>query len=169
MHYDGRSQRCRILLRDLGTGTEKAITQIEGKDTSFINLALTRDGLKLAASIWNDSQKLTRLVVMPPTGGAMAELLQVQGPEPIRSLAWTPDGRQLLFVRRTSAPPGQRRAEVWCTSSEGGRSQGLGLSMREIDRLAVHPDGRRIAFSASDSKSEVWTMENFLPFSGAVQ
>jgi len=29
--------------------------------------------------------------------------------------------------------------------------------------LAIHPDGRQIAFTAGEVKEEVWVMENFLP------
>jgi hypothetical protein len=29
--------------------------------------------------------------------------------------------------------------------------------------LSVHPDGRRIAFTAGEAKEEVWVMENIWP------
>jgi hypothetical protein len=29
--------------------------------------------------------------------------------------------------------------------------------------LSVHPDGRRIAFTAGQDSNEVWALENFLP------
>ena len=165
-HCDGKGLRCRLLLRELATRRETVVAQIEEKNTRFVDLALSADGRRLAVSIWDDGRKLTRLAVLPPAGGAMTELLREEGVEPIRRLAWTPDSRQLLFAKRTNAPPQQRRTELWRISAEGGAPRSLGVSMREIDRLAVHPDGRRIAFSASEYKGEVWVMENFLPGSG---
>jgi hypothetical protein len=40
----------------------------------------------------------------------------------------------------------------------------MSIAMEGLTSLRVHPDGRRIAFSAGQrDKAEVWVMENFLP------
>ena len=47
---------------------------------------------------------------------------------------------------------------------EGGEPQKLGVEMKNILDLSVHPDGQHIAFRASTNRpGEVWVMENFLP------
>ena len=51
-------------------------------------------------------------------------------------------------------------------SAEGGELQPLGLAMEGLllYGLSVHPDGRRIAFTAGqDFGSQTWVMENLLP------
>lgn len=73
---------------------------------------------------------------------------------------WTPDGRQLLFVRRSLE---ERKFELWRIRAEGGEPQGIGLTVGSMSQISVHPDGRRIAYNAGDWKTEVWMMENFLP------
>jgi hypothetical protein len=47
----------------------------------------------------------------------------------------------------------------------GGEPQKAGLSMSQLMILRVSPDGKNVAFTASEQpeKSEVWVMENFLP------
>jgi hypothetical protein len=35
--------------------------------------------------------------------------------------------------------------------------------LRFIRHVRVHPDGRRIAFTAGGVKLEIWVLENFLP------
>ena len=99
-------------------------------------------------------------MLMPTTGGAPRELLQVRPPESIRpnELAWTRDGQYLLFVKAQSQQP----ASLWRISVKGGEPQPLGLKMEGISDLRLHPDGRQIAFTGGERKLEIWVMENFL-------
>ena len=81
-------------------------------------------------------------------------------------LAWTPDGQQLLFVKRAhfneeELDPRQS-IELWRISSEGGEPQRAGLASVGLNHFQLHPDGRRIAFTVATGGSEVWVMENFL-------
>ena len=45
----------------------------------------------------------------------------------------------------------------------GGEPTEVGLSMVMLREVRVHPDGKRIAFTAGAPYREVWVMENFLP------
>jgi len=44
-----------------------------------------------------------------------------------------------------------------------GKPEKVGLAMKRLRELRVHPDGRQIVFAAGGRKTEVWVMENFLP------
>ena len=46
--------------------------------------------------------------------------------------------------------------QVWAGPS-------VDLAMERLRDLSLHPDGKRLAFAAGQSKPEVWVMENFLP------
>jgi len=94
-------------------------------------------------------------------GGEARDLLKLKRPEDFGSIAWTPDGRQLFFVRRYLK--NQNTFSLWRIGAEGGEPQRIGLTMGDISQISVHPDGQRIAFKAGESKTEVWMMENFLP------
>ncbi len=77
-------------------------------------------------------------------------------------LAWTPDGQQLLFVKRAHFNEEGQSIELWRISSEGGEPQRAGLALVGLSHFQLHPDGRRIAFTVATGGSEVWVMENFL-------
>ena len=148
----GHGQR-RILLRDLKTGQERELIRAAGK----LDFALSRDGRQVAFTMTEDGI----LKLASVSDGKERELFRVQEPETIQSPTWAPDSHQVLFERR-----GRRETTgIWRISAEGGEPQRLELAMRGLRDLRVHPDGRRVAFTASPQKrkTEVWVMENFLP------
>jgi Tol biopolymer transport system component len=77
------------------------------------------------------------------------------------TLAWTPDGRSVLFARKINS--GSLKTELWLVPIQGGEPRKLELTAENMRDLSVHPDGRHIAFTAGKPKSEIWVMENFLP------
>ena len=68
---------------------------------------------------------------------------------------WTPDGKHLLFSKRTS--------EIWSVNIETGKQERIGPEIPGLFRATMHPDGKRIAFTTLERSSELWVMENFLP------
>jgi Tol biopolymer transport system component len=98
---------------------------------------------------------------MPAAGGEARDLLTAQRPEWIVTVAWTPDGRQLLFGKSNISQQGQP-SELWRLAAEGGEPQRLELTVEGLRELRAHPDGQRLAFSSFQMRREVWTMENFL-------
>ena len=138
-----------------------------------------RDCLKHALAISPNGQQLAFVVcfkkdghsfqVAPAAGGETREILRL----PLREdplhpggswLAWTPDGRHLLFDKRTD-----EGSELWRVPVKGGEPQNLGLTMRSMNRLSFHPDGRRITFTGPGfgRGTEVYALENILPKSTA--
>jgi Tol biopolymer transport system component len=55
--------------------------------------------------------------------------------------------------------------KIWRVAVEGGSPQEIQFPS-EVGYFGIasfHPDGKRIAFIADNSKSAVWVMDNFLP------
>ena len=103
---------------------------------------------------------------MIPTanGGEPRELVRVDALERIFPPAWMPDG-DLLFGRGRVEGQGPR-FELWKASTAGGEPERLGLSMEGsvLYGLSVHPNGRRVAFTAGHFGSlETWVLNNLLP------
>lgn len=74
--------------------------------------------------------------------------------------AWTPDGRYVLFTKAKAKSPDMT---LWSVPAQGGAPKKINLTMPLLRDLRIHPDGKRIAFTAGQNQQEVWMMENFLP------
>ncbi len=97
---------------------------------------------------------------MPAQGGEGRELFRVKGK--IYGAAWTPDGRQLLFMKGTL--PSWEPGGLWRVSAKGGEAQKLELDLDVLPGVGVHPDGRQLVFtSGQPHELEIWVLENFLP------
>ena len=130
--------------------------------TGWARLAMSPDGRYLAFRSPVDEAQWTALRLLPATGGELRELgrfLQSET-EDVRELPWTPDGRNVLIVRRTGQ---DSMPELWRIPIAGGEPQRTGLSMESMGIVAPHPDGRRIAFESGNPSveaRELWVLEN---------
>ncbi len=151
-----------IVARDVETGQEKELYRAAGVS----QLAVSPGGQRLAF-IWVDrkaGKRETVLNVIPTAGGEPRELLRAQEPEMISVPAWMPDSRHIIYARSVAGE--KREFELWQISAEGGEPQYLGLVMEGLlpYGLSVHPDGKRIAFTAgTPPRGELWVLKDFLP------
>ncbi len=154
-----------IVMRNLGSGNERQVCQLEKKNTGFAGLALSRDESTLATIIWGEDNEPLRLVKVSVKDGTQAELLKVPpsgATAAIRDLAWTPDGRNILFIRNPAGPPARQVMELWAVLSKGGEAHRVGVRARTIPSLDIHPDGRRIALTLGEYKAQLWVIQNAL-------
>lgn len=157
-----------IVARDIKTGQEKELYRAP-EGTGVSRLALSTDGGRIVF-VWHDWQKrIAGLKVVAAAGGEARELvnfaaLELSGSgQPIIELAWTADSRHIIYAPVVA---GERRFEFWRVSVDGGEPQKLGLTMEGLfpNGVSMHPDRRRIAFTAgTPSRAEVWVLKDFLP------
>lgn len=159
---DADSKHARIMARELRTQQDKEIYRLPTPQGWFMHLAVSPDGRHLAF-FESDGNVNVRLKTMPISGGEPRELLRgEQGKEIFggAGIAWEPDGQHLLIVKGGVLNP---KRELCRIATASGQLQSLGIAMEGLELPTIHPDGRRIAFSAGTPKFEVWVMENFLP------
>jgi Tol biopolymer transport system component len=161
IYLKGAAERNSILARDLETGQERELHSVAKPSYYAGGAALSRDGQQLAFVVYGESRSRV-LKVMPAAGGEARDLLR-EGQLSGQTIAWTPDGLGLLFTKRG---PGDLKTELWRISVQGGEPRKLELAAEGMRELCLHPDGRHIAFTAGQDRSEVWVMENFLPVAG---
>ncbi len=168
--WDSNKDLVDIVALDLETGNVSQLHRTVGPEFAGDGLVVSPDGKHLAFLFpWSRREPTpTSLLVIPTAGGEPRELVSVQKPGHLVNglLAWTPDGRYLLFGKEGKMGDDlgpETSTELWRVSAEDGAVQKIGLttdgSMRE---LRIHPDGRRIAFTVSQRIDELWTMENLL-------
>jgi Tol biopolymer transport system component len=160
--WNNTAKTASILARDLATGQEKELYSVAEVSYHFCaGVALSRDGQQLTFAVREAESGSKVFKVLPAAGGKARDLLRgVQLPFP-GSVAWAPDGQSVLFLKQPI--PGDSKTELWLIPVKGGEPRKVDLTAENMRELRVHPDGRRVAFTAGQDKQEVWVMENFLP------
>jgi len=155
------SEKTRLVRFDIEARRETELKTSE----QFMSLAVSPDGKQLAYLVQTPGPA-SYLAVMPAEGGPSREVFRgspwLDGSR-FNTLAWTPNQRYLLFVRGSA---GDNAPNVlWRVPVSGGPAEQMGLSMAaRIKSPQIHPDGKRILFSAgANGPSEIWALENFLP------
>ena len=165
-YHDSGANRIPLVIRDLETGHERELYSLTFDSSNYYTsgLALSNDGQQLAFSVFKSGSKIIKVV--PAAGGEVRDLLR--GDESLMpiafgfgTVAWAPDNRNILFIRPTTN--GSSKRELWMIPLQGGEPRKMELMAENMLELSVHPDGRHIAFTAGQNKSEVWVMKNFLP------
>jgi Tol biopolymer transport system component len=141
----------RILHRDLESGAEREVYAEEQLRPTF---ALSGDGATLAVT--NSATDGDVISLVSATGGPARELLRLTRPERVSAITWSRDGKYLLFSK---ARIPDRMGELWRVSIETGAALPLGLAIKDMMGLRMHPDGRRIGYTGGESQTEVWVLE----------
>jgi Tol biopolymer transport system component len=144
----------RVCRLEVGTGVEKEICRFPKAASGPFWLASSPDGQQLALHAEG------KIKILSSDGSKSRELTEA---ERGTVLAWTAEGKNILFGKHQEGS--KDMVELWIVPVSGGEPQKAGLSMPQLFMLRVSPDGKNIAFTASEQpqKSEVWVMENFLP------
>ena len=158
-----------ILAYNLETGQEREVYRAFMGHGDISNdtdeLAFSADGKWLAFFEYDKVDKGIEhvLKIMPASGGESREVMKLRKGEYFTTIAWTLEGREILFFKAISMKIQEQTCELWRVSVEEGVPKKLGLTMDRVHDLRIHPDGRRIAFSSGHTAAEIWVMGNFLP------
>ena len=162
----GPDKFCRVMTYQLGSKDEKEICRLPSYYPNDNNtLRLSPDGLWLALLL-REEESARALKVFPAVGGEVREIHRFdQGGRWIIDIAWSPDGRYIYYSKQVDPKKDVGLWGLWRVPASGGSAQNLRITAHRIDRLNVHPDGRRIFFhsrTANEQVGAVWAMENFL-------
>ena len=158
-----------IVRRNLRSGNEEIVYESTEKLQIWWPFELSPDGERLAI-VASDQFKakdyVVALKVRGVSGSETKELLRLAPRENLTSLAWTPDGKRIVYTKelpsRNQGADGQ--TEVWSTAVDSGQSVELKFSLPHIRHITIHPDGRQIAFRAGSSEGQdLWVMEGLMP------
>ena len=129
-------------------------------DNYFRDMALSPDGSDLALC---RAKTLSVLSLKDRTVRDVATLPREDALNQISGVAWTPDGKHLIFSQGKYP-----KSELWRIPLKGGPATrtGVAIDSAGVLGLSVHPDGRQLLFHATTGNrttSEIWAMKNFLP------
>lgn len=149
-----------VLAEDVATGATNVLYRTS---QPIRNIALSRDGTKIALWRVDDTKKIFELMVLRTAGGDPILLLSRPSEKVLAAgLAFSPDGHWIYYAGREDMSadlPGK----LLRVSVEGGAPQETGLSTTWLTRFSIHPNGNRIAFASGSRSAEVWMLENFVP------
>ena len=154
-----------IVTRDPATGHEKELYRV-AFPARLSNLAVSADAKRLAFASF-DQPRGTAIEFMPISGDeAPGVLASIPAREnSALALAWTPHSPDIVYAHGFADPERKPELGLWLISADGGVPRNLGLTMNALPfGVSVHPDGRRIAFTAGTRRrAEVWVLDNLLP------
>jgi len=155
----------RLALRHLSSGRE--VELYRHPDLASRVLALSPDSEHLVFGIADstvdrhrphvDLGEGGRLMVMPSRGGEIRELVKLDAPCAVYSVAWTSDGEHVLYHRRD-----QDGTALFRVPRRGGEPERVWETEQTIFMLALSPDGRRVAYITRENEAEIWVMENLV-------
>ena len=150
-----------LFYRSLETGRTREIHRVRPPEDHLGPFIVSPDGRQIVIHEGGGNGPV--LKVIPAEGGEPRELYR--GPHFDHALAWTPDGRHILFGSPDLATdPDAGRMELWRIPVSGGSPERVGLAKEgRFHDLRISPDGRRLAFTVEEPSKEVWVLENFLP------
>jgi len=110
--------------------------------------AFSPDG-KLLAFVRGSSSRDIEIYVVPPTGGDAKRL--TFGNRSGRSLAWTADGREILFSLWSYGS-----FRLWRVSVSGGTPEQWAVAGEGASTLAISRQGDRLAYSQEIRDTNIW-------------
>ncbi len=159
-----------IVRRDLQSKQEEIVFQGPENLHVWSPFELSPDGSRLALVTTDQGKKtdfVVALKVLTLGRGEQKEVIRLEPREYLNSLAWTPDGKRLVYTRQTPGKEkkGPTQTAIWSTVIDSGVSVRLRFSQEDLGDIALHPDGRQLAIQAGaiGDTVDVWFMEGLIP------
>jgi len=152
--FPGKSQPHAIIRVSVETGEKRILTSPPPDTLGDGGLALAPDGNRLAFT--QDSGLWARDIYIVPVSG---DLLLSAKPErltfnnkAIAGMAWTGDGKQLVF-----SSPRNGRPELWkIAARRGSHPERLNLTDDEVSDVAISSNGKHLLYSRQIEDQNIW-------------
>ena len=94
-----------------------------------------------------------RTVLLQVDAESGDERVLVEGDFDVAQAAWSPDGRQLAFVRTRDGAE-RHLLDLWLADADGGNARQASRELASLSGLSWSPDGKRIAFGGSAAEGD---------------
>ena len=157
--YD-RDSTVRTVAADVVTGEARVLASWPRARPQDVIGELSPDRRLVAQVVATEDRQGTALRVTDLTGGSGRELLRVRMPDQLTTIDWAADGRHIYVVRANQADAarsarGSLRVDRVSVVDGATRTLHLG-TISNFTPIAVHPDGRRLFFTAGHAATELW-------------
>jgi Tol biopolymer transport system component len=165
-----------VVIRNIQSGEERVIYDGKAVGLEPGGLALSPDGTSVAFRTFDTKLKTGAVVVVGLADGRFRQvtshragfpaLMGPIAPTLMGCIAWTPNGRYLLFPGLVDPNDSLGARELWRVPVAGGQPEKLGLTMDALGVPTLSRDGRHLAFQAfQKTPAGTFVLEHFLPAS----
>jgi Tol biopolymer transport system component len=154
----------RTVAADAVTGATRVLASWAHARPQDVIGELSPDRRLVAQVVPTEDRQGTALRVTDLAGSSARELLRVRMPDQLTTIDWAADGRYIYAVRAnlTDAAPasparGSLRVDRVSIADGATRTMQFGMT-GNFTPLAVHPDGRRLYFTAGHAANELWEL-----------
>ena len=162
--YD-RDSTVRTVAADPVTGATRVLASRRHARPQDVTGELSPDGRLIAQVVQTEDRQGTALRLSDLAGNSARELLRVNMPDQLFTIDWAADGRHIYVVRANQgdvANPARRSLRVDRVSVADGATRTLNFGITgNYSPIAVHPDGRRIFFTAGYGANELWELSGW--------
>ena len=154
----------RTVAADVMTGATRVLASRTRARPQDVVGELSPDGRLVAQVVPTEDRQGTALRVTDLAGSSARELLRVRMPDQLATIDWAADGHHIYVVRANLADAGPANAartslRVDRVSVADGSTRTLQFGVRgNFTPIAVHPDGRRLYFTAGHAANELWEL-----------
>ncbi len=158
---------------EAGDGTELCVRDLRRKqqirtwaltaDDSYNGLRFAPDANSVYAAVFSLSRKISRVVRVPLPAGEPVNVVTENG-RIIRSLAVSPDGKQLAYSSAVPAAGEERRYELFVVPAGGGTPRHVPTPADHNPwRVAWSADGKHVGYISYETKYRFFRLSGFLP------
>jgi hypothetical protein len=144
-----------LVRRHIETGAEQELF----RGNAVRSLAVSPDGTRV---VFHERG----LKIVSTSGGAVSELFGTAGGSDIpafRGVAWTANGRYVVFPRSRASTARDQRVEFWRADVASGTVEPTGLAIDALRDFAIDRSGRQLAYAAGARTFELWAVEHLVP------
>ena len=143
-----------IFRRNLASARDENVLKLREK-SNRVRFAVSPDGKHIGFTDFEDGSCVLKVVQL--ASGSTKQLDRAG--RRITELQWSADSKALVYAAKAD-----KGSQFFRIAVDGNSDrQTLQVPMKGVNHVSVHPDRRRIAFSAGDNDWEIWSLENFLP------
>jgi Tol biopolymer transport system component len=160
-----RDSTLRTVAADPVTGATRVLASRTHARPQDVVGELSPDGRLIAQVVPTENRQGTALRVTDLAGSSARELLRVNMPDDLSTIDWADDGRHIFVVRANQAAAanparGSLRVDRVSVADGATRAMQFGIT-GNYSPIAVHPDGRRIFFTAGHGANELWELSGW--------
>ena len=133
------------------SGERRKLTSPGAEVNGDLSPAVSPDG-KTVAYRHFESGGISEIYLVPVAGGEPGRLTSSDGVK--SSPAWTPDGRDILFLSESG-----RNIGLWRVPAAGGTPEQVEAVGQAVTSFAISPQGESLAWTQTINDSNIWQVE----------